>query len=66
MSFTEIASKDGVMYTIWGPCFCNEMSGSHIGEVCISCANADDIESKGKDWDEEKKKALLKALENDK
>lgn len=57
MSFIEIASKEGCMYTKWGPCFCNQMQATHLGEVCISCQNADELESIGKDWDEEYKKA---------
>lgn len=57
MSFEEIASKDGSMYTKWGPCFCKQMPASHLGETCISCQNADEIERNGLDWDVEYKKA---------
>lgn len=57
MCFEEIASKDGDMYTKWGPCFCREVKANHLGEVCISCQNADEIEEKGLDWHDEYQKA---------
>ncbi len=56
MSFIEIASKEGCMYTKWGPCFCTEQENKQ-GDYCIACQNAMEIEDSGKDWDEEYAKA---------
>lgn len=56
MSFIEIASKEGSMYSKWGPCFCSEYEQKQ-GSYCIACQNAMEIEGGGKDWDEEYAKA---------
>ena len=57
MSFEHIASREGGMYTIWGPCFCTSEHPFGMNGVCMSCVNANRIESKGLDWDEEYGKA---------
>ena len=52
MSFIEIATKEGCMYTKWGPCFCSEQEQKD-GNFCIACQNAQRIKDEGLDWDAE-------------
>lgn len=63
MSFIEIASKEGSMYTKWGPCFCHEGAGHEV-DPCIACQNANEIEAGGLDYDEEYQKAKLRGFDS--
>lgn len=51
--YFNIAYKDGVLFTKWGPCFCP----SDESWECPACKNAEDLEAQGLDYDEEYEKA---------
>ena len=52
--YDHIAHEEGLLFTIWGPCFGDGRDPCD----CPSCKNADKIASEGKDWDEEFEKAM--------
>ena len=52
-----IANEEGVLFTKWGPCFCDP---GKEGE-CVACRHAQAIEDAGLDYNEEYDKAKRKA-----
>ena len=50
---SHIAAIDGLLYTKWGPCFCKAPEEK---QDCSACANANEIESQGLDYEEEYQK----------
>lgn len=57
---TGIASDEGVQGTIWGPCM---SPAAEEPCQCPACKNANRIDERGLDWDEEYEKAKQRGFD---